>query len=219
MKSAIIISSIIVFTSTFAKAISLCGDVPVDACAKAIENIYVEQYAASHQEKESPLSRAEFVKNLKEAAGSDQFNALYRKCTESADTQDAAISCIGNGFPLLLMRKVGNKEAQQFIQKTLPSIVKNWDANTFYQNAVSFFPKDEYQKVSKIFTTSFGGCEVGTMEEKGRKFSMTHGVPMHEYVVLLTCEKIKNSDVELRVVEENGAWKYAWIHVRKRAGM
>ena len=215
MKKTIFISSIIIFTSTLARAISLCGDAPVDECAKVFENTYVEKYAEIHQKKESPLSRDEFVNSLKEAVGSEQFKSLYQKCTESAQNTSAAVSCINSGFTPLLTRKVDNKEAQLFIQNTLPSIVKDWSVDTFQQHAVSFFPTTVYPEISQAAIKLFGGCQVDNIEEKGRKFEMTYGFVMHDYVAKLTCEKIKNAEAGIMVVYEKGAWKYSRIDLRK----
>ena len=212
-------ASLILLTTTAANAISLCENAPVEACAQAIENFYVKTFTETHQTKQSPISKDQFSKSIKEAVGFDQFLNLYKKCTETAESADSAISCIHNGFTPLLIRKVGNKEVDQFIQKTLPDIVSTWDVEAFRKNAVSFFPMEDYPRVSNTANLLFGGCQVGNIEEKGRKFEMTHGLVMHDYVVNLTCQKIKDPEVELLIVNENGSWKYGRLDVHKRANI
>ena len=215
MNKIVPVSLLLIFTSTLAQAVSLCNGPSVEACAVTFEDAYIAKYTNIHQAKDSPLSKTEFSARLKDAVGSEQFKNLYQNCTQSATDTHTAISCIHDGFTTLLTQKADNREVQNFIQNTLPQIDEKWDIDTFQKQAVSFFPMDIYPRISKTATLLFGGCTVGNMEEKGHKFEMTYGVSMHDYVARLTCDKIKDAEAEVMVINENGAWKYGRIDIRK----
>ena len=205
-----------VFVVSSANAVSLCDSGSAEACAKVMEDFFLETYAEQHQTKDSPLSQREFVMRLKDAVGSDQFQNLYRTCTNSTENKSKAVSCIVDGFTPLLTRKIGNSEAKQFVQVTLPSIVSSWDEDIFRQNVVSFFPINMYSEVPKTANLLFGKCKVDRIEEKGRKFEMTYGLVLYHYTVGLTCEKIKHPNAEVFVGNENGTWKYGRLDVNKK---